>query len=253
MMYPGQREKVSSGRLVDPIRKTIGSGQAEELEQAYGKYHYVPFDLPIIQANDQGKFVQWYFDISAPAVKKTHNLANPDGVGNNHFRTLNSDSADNEVWTKKYAPEIFKEFPELKEQILEYFPITKLNLWRMWSSTAEILNHRDDDSLIDCPAAIRVKLYEENPQETLWIREDDEPWNKFVLPTLTDTNSFAWNNLRVYHGSNYNPEYKKILWIITLDDNLNCNKYVDLMDRSISKYKNLIIADHRPREYYYDL
>ena len=253
MMYPGQRERVSSGRLIDPIRKTIGSAQADELERAYGKYYYVPFDLPIIQATDPGKFTQWYFDNSGQAVKKKPNLANPDGVNNNHFRTVNSDNMDNEVWSKIYAPEIFKEFPELKEQILEYFPITKLSLWRMWSSTAEILNHRDDDSLIDSPAAIRVKLYDENPQETLWIREDDEPWHKHMLPTLTDTNSFAWNNLRVYHGSNYDSRYKKILWIVNLDDNLNCNKYIDLMDRSISKYKNLVMTDHRPREYYYDL
>ena len=142
---------------------------------------------------------------------------------------------------------------ELKDQLMEFFPLTDTGLWRMWSSTAKILNHRDDDSLVDCPMAMRVKLYDENLTETLWLREDEEPWNIIRLPDLKDTNSFAWNNVRTYHGSEYDPQYKKILWILTLDNNLNVNKYIDLMDRSIDKYKNLVIADHRPREYYYDL
>ena len=253
MMYEGQREKVSLGRLEDSIMKTIGPSVANDLEHAYGKYWYVPFDVPVIKANDHEHFVDWYFKNSGVAVKQRPNLANPDGVYNSHFRTINSDSTNSEVWTKTFVEETFELFPELKEQLLEYFPITHISLWRMWSSTAEIFNHRDDDALIDIPCAMRVKLYDENPSETLWIREDDEPYKKYSLPTLKDTNSFAWNNVRVYHGSSYDPAYKKILWLITIDNNLNVNKYIDLMERSISKYKDLVITDHRPREYYYDL
>lgn len=252
-MYTGQREKVSSGRQTDPIMKTNSYSIIDDLESAYGKYWYVPFDIPVILAKDHEYFVDWYFKKSGTAVKQRPNLANPDGVYNSHFRTINSDNVNSEVWTKNFVEETFELFPELKEQVLEYFPITQLRHWRMWSSTAAILNHRDDDALIDMPGAMRVKLYDENPSETLWIREDDEPYNQYLLPTLKDTNSFAWNNVRVYHGSNYNPAYKKILWLITIDINLNVNKYIDLMDRSINKYKDLVITDHRPRTYYYDL
>jgi len=254
-MAEGQREKVISGRLKDPIRKTCGASITEELEKAYSKYWYVPFDIPIIKANDHEYFVNWYFANSGIAVKQKTNLANPYNwsLTNNHFRTINSDAVNNEIWSKTYISETFVKFPELKEQVLEYFPITSLNLWRMWSSTARILNHRDDDALVDFPCAMRVKLYDENPTETLWLREDDEPYNNFILPELKETNSFAWNNVRTYHGSNYDPEYKKILWLITVDSNLNTNKYIDLMDRSINKYTDKVMIDHRPREYYYDL
>ena len=44
-----------------------------------------------------------------------------------------------------------------------------------------------------------------------------------------------------------------ILWLITIDNNLNVNKYIDLMDRSIAKYNDAVMVDHRPRNYYYDL
>ena len=250
-MYNGQREQVIKGRQADPIRKTVGAGVTEELEKVYGKYFYVPFDIPVIKANDHERFVDWYFNNSATASKKKANIANSNGIYNNHFKTINAREAD-EVWTS-HVVNVFSEFPELKDQLMEFFPLTDTGLWRMWSSTAKILNHRDDDSLVDCPMAMRVKLYDENPTETLWLREDEEPWNIIRLPDLKDTNSFAWNNVRTYHGSEYDPQYKKILWILTLDNNLNVNKYIDLMDRSIDKYKNLVIADHRPREYYYDL
>ena len=253
MMYEGQRERVNSGRLQEPIIKNIGLSVATDLENSYGKYWYVPFDIPIIKAHDHEYFVGWYFKNSGVAVKQKPNLANPNGVYNGHFRTINGDNVNNEIWTKTFVGDTFNRFPELKEQVLEYFPITHISQWRMWSSTDKILNHRDDDPLIDIPCAMRVKLYDENPGETLWIREDDEPYDKYSLPMLPDTNSFAWNNVRVYHGSNYDPAYKKILWLITINNNLNVNKYIDLMDRSISKYKDLVMVDHRPREYYYNL
>jgi len=250
-MYEGQRERVIAGRSADPIRKTIGSLVAEGLEKSYGKYFYVPFDIPCIKADDHEKFVDWYFNNSAVATKKRANIANPDGVYNSHFKTINAQEVD-EVWTN-HVVDVFGTFPELKDQLMEYFPLTTPGLWRMWSSTDKILNHRDDDSLVDCPMAMRIKLYDENPRETLWIREDEAPWKTMHFPDLNDTNSFAWNNVRTYHGSEYDPKYKKILWILTLDTNLNVNKYIDLMDRSIDKYKNLVMVDHRPREYYYDL
>lgn len=252
-MYTGQRKRVSSGRQNDSIMKANGYPIIDDLEAVYGKYWYVPFDIPVIQTKDHEYFVDWYFKNSGTAVKQKPNLANPDGVYNSHFRTINSDNVNSEVWTKTFVEETFKLFPELREQVLEYFPITHLCQWRMWSSTAAILNHRDDDPLVDFPCAMRVKLYDENPNETLWLREDDEPYKHYFLPNLKDTNSFAWNNVRVYHGSSYDPTYKKILWLVTINNNLNVNKYIDLMDRSINKYKDLVITDHRPRTYYYDL
>jgi hypothetical protein len=252
-MYEGQRQRVIRARSCDPITNTIGPSLLNELENTYGKYWYVPFDIPIIKTNDTEHFVSWWFSRSRTAVKQKPNIANPGGIYNSHFKSINSDDIDNEVWTKNFVKETFDLFPELREQVEEYFPINYLGTWRMWSSTAEILNHRDDDSLVDFPCAMRIKLYDENPVETLWIREDDVPYEKYYLPALTDTNSFAWNNLRTYHGSSYNPLFKKILWLITIDNNLNVNKYIDLMDRSISKYNQLIMTDHRPREYYYDL
>jgi hypothetical protein len=58
-----------------------------------------------------------------------------------------------------------------------------------------------------------------------------------------DTNSWVWNNLRLKHSSVKMTGYEKILMIMYSNYNLNMNKFIDLLDRSISKYKENIIID----------
>lgn len=254
-------DRVSLYRNNDPIMNSNRS-VVSELEKAYGKYLFVPFDIPLIKPKDEEAFVSWYKAKSLRSVKKMSNIANPNGIGNNHFFTINGSANEDEVWSQNVVDDTFILFPELKEQLLEFFPITYLGRWRMWNSTEKIKAHRDDDTMIDCPMALRVKLYDTNPAETLWITKENAlgvidtttvAGPHIHLKTRSETNSFAWNNLRTFHGSEYDPSFYKILWIITCDTNLHVNRYVDIMDRSISKYTESLIIDSDPREIYYNV
>lgn len=253
-------DRITSLRNKDPIMNSNKS-VVLELEKAYGKYLFVPFDIPLIKPKDEEAFVSWYKRKSLRSVKNMPNISNPQGIGNNHFFTINGSANADEIWSQNVVDDTFILFPELKEQLLEFFPITYLGRWRMWSSTEKIKIHRDDDSMVDCPMSLRVKLYDSNPAETLWIRKENAIETGDAIPsagphvfikTRPETNSFAWNNLRTFHGSEYASFYK-ILWIITCDTNLHINRYVDIMDRSISKYNESLIIDSDPREIYYNV
>lgn len=253
-----QFDHITKLRKLDPVfTYHFGAKVVNELEEAYGKYLHVPLDMPIIKPNDLEAFISWYNFNSKRAVKQVPNTANPDGVGNSHFRSIDGIPINGQIWTQNSRLDIWDVFPELREQIYEYFPITDLQNWRMWSSTMEIFEHRDDDPMVDFPIAWRVKLYDENPDETLFITLDegqptcDPRGTKLINRLPPDTNSWAWNNVRTYHGSSHNLKYYKILWIISSDNKMNLNKYIDLMDRSISKYKDYVYIDERPYTNYY--
>lgn len=250
---------VTNLRKSDAILKHNGLKIITELEKTYGKYLFVPFDIPIIRPHDIEAFVSWFRKSSERAVKIKPNIANSQ-TGNNHFFTINDAFYPDEQWTGKVVNDIFILFPELKEQLLEYFPITRLDRWRMWNSTAKIIAHRDHETLVDFPMAFRTLLYDNNPSETLWLRKDYPTVENASLPKLgphmkikirPHTNSYAWNNIRTYHGSEYDPQYFKILWIISSDYNLDIKKYIDLMDRSISKFNDLSFVDDSPSDIYY--
>jgi len=60
------------------------------------------------------------------------------------------------------------------------------------------------------------------------------------VPKAPNTNSWVWNNLRVKHGSVYTPGYKKILVIAT--GILNIEKYEEVIDNSITTYKDYCVV-----------
>jgi hypothetical protein len=152
------------------------------------------------------------------------------------------------IWAKNHVPEIFDEFPELFEQIHDYFPFLDRGfMWTMWSSSKDIIPHRDMRSMLDMPIRLRIKLYDNNPTESLNLQlaPVDKPvvgpWN---IDVTEDTNSFAWNNLRTRHASKFTDGYKKILFISFANyPGTKMNQYVDLLDRSIAKYKERLLID----------
>jgi len=75
----------------------------------------------------------------------------------------------------------------------------------------------------------------------------DQPEDKFVLPRLADTNSFAWNNLRVIHGSDRVPEYFKILLIVNFVD-IDWFKYYKLLERSVDLYQDHALISSYSKE-----
>ena len=239
-----------------------GNGLYTDFEKAYGKYLFVPFDLPIIAPNDKGKFVKFYFEKSTNATKVKTDLLSLqfDGSDYSPYRTITSVSrgGHSDVWSANQVPEIYTEFPEIFEQIHEYMPFIEEKdfRWSMWSSNWDVPAHRDYGSQIDAPVGIRIKLFDNNPEETLYMKVDPLEWETdnfdvtYTLPIPKDTNSFAWNNLRQKHASRYNKGgYRKILMIVSARElgrcitGKNLNKYVDLLDRSVAKYQKETVVD----------
>jgi hypothetical protein len=241
-----------------------GSDLYTDLEKTYGKYLFVPFDIPKIEPTDMNKFIEFFFTKSQNAVKiKTDYLSEAgSGLGDKSpYKQITSVTegvgGHSDVWSDNQVPEIYKEFPELFEQIHEYMPfIERKNFkWFMWSSNWDVPAHRDYGPQLDLPASMRIKIFDNNPYETLEMQVDPIDWktenfNKsYRLPIPKETNSFAWNNLRQKHRSDYIKGYRKILMIISPKELRRCltganmNKYIDLLDRSISKYEDNLVID----------
>lgn len=215
-----------------------------EIEK-WGKYCYVPLDIPKIESP---KMVEWfnqkkkniYKNLSDVASKNT-NISNYEAVD-----ILSSGSLDYHKSTSSWDLNVHNEFlvlfSDVYETILKYYPFKSLSRIRMWSSTTDIPYHRDQVRFTDNPSTFRLMLHDENPEQTLSIVETlpDTELNTndiFKLPELQDTNSFVWNNLRIKHGSFYNPNYRKIL-ILFEGYELDVERYNELMQRSINKYMN---------------
>jgi hypothetical protein len=200
------------------------------------------------------KFVDFY-DLNARyAVKMKEDIAedllkNNRPEGRTPYRSIDSCASTNTmIWAKNYVPEIFTQFPELFEQIHDYFPfLEKGFMWTMWSSSKDIIAHRDMRSMLDMPIRLRIKIYDDNPIESLGLhlapvdKPIIGPWS---IDIPEDTNSFAWNNLRTRHESKFTEGHKKILFISFANyPGAKMNQYVDLLDRSINKYKERLLID----------
>lgn len=251
MAYEQTKETLTQLRKRQAI-KVWGSDEYHELEKAYGKYLFVPLDIPVIQANDQQAFIEFFHSNAVNIGKLKEDIAGTP-VNNNvsnytsTFKSIDSHPTNNSIWSKNYVPELFYEFSEIFEQIYEYYPIDPNTLtFSLWSSQMAVQPHRDESSMLDLPINFRIKLFDSNPFETLKLHlspmdNSEAETYRFKMPA--DTNSWVWNNLRTKHSSVKLGGREKILMIIYTNYNLNMNKFVDLLDRSISKYKDAVIID----------
>ena len=242
------KENLTKLRAFEARSNFMGSNAVyNELEKTYGKYLYIPFAIPKILPNDQERFVKFFFDNAKHAGKQQEDLSTGTfSPSRRTYRTIDSRSPGwTPVWTLNSEPDMYTEFPELFEQIHDYMPWVgdKNFRWNMWSSASNVPAHRDHTSMVDLPSAMRIKLYDTNPEETLSllvdpIKEHNNPYVK--LPTIEDTNSFTWNNLRTKHKSIKIPSSDKILfiWRDKLITAQQVNQFVDLLDRSIARYQD---------------
>lgn len=224
-----------------------------EVEQ-WGKYCFTPLDIPRIESDE---LVDWFFKNSKPSVKLKEDIANK-STGVPVFNSVDifpTGVEDNmEFWSINSRPDFLTKFKHIQDQLLEYFPVREITQMRMWSSNMNIMWHRDQTRFTDNPNSFRIMLHDENPEQTLGIVKSlpDTPLdlaNKFLIPRLAETNSFAWNNLRTKHGSDYNPKYRKILIIIERYD-LDIDKYHALMERSVNKFKDYLLTCNRQTSEY---
>lgn len=233
------------------------------LAELYGNCCYTPLYIPIYKSN---KLIDYFTNKAKPYYRKDRETVKKylDSIDNSiwpYYKEKNTDlqqgipfSIGNvidvvldsefknlqQMWTTNIQNDFQNEFPEFIDFVYEYFPFKKLKSFYILSSTRDIPHHRDlHENYADFPSSFRILLYDSNPESTLSLLIS-QPNNsniskEFVLPRLPDTNSFVWNNLRVKHGSKYNPNYKKIL--IILDNyELDFKKYKLLLESSLQKF-----------------
>lgn len=231
-------ERISNDRA-QWIPTRIGSHQTEQwlkLEAKYGKYLYIPLDIPKVQTTSE--FVSWYFDVAKNIDKVYDDVAG----GKNElpmFLSVDTRAYERDIWERNVQPNIPERFPELIPA-LDALPFTGRPDFFLWSSTRRVPAHRDQGPWFDLPCSFRIVLYDENPKQTLELSEDPlanvEP--RFYKPRRisvpSETNTFAWNNLRTKHSSRYSG-LRKILLIVS-QQTFDLDQYEDLMERSIAKY-----------------
>lgn len=209
-----------------------------KFEGDYGKYCYLPLATPRIY---DSKIVDWFFEHCKSIVKLKPDVADTE-YGYSLFNSVNvcldeKYMVSNPIWSDNQYPNFDKEFPHFYQQMMDQLPLAKIPRFSFWNSTRPIAPHRDHSCLLDMPNSFRVMVYDENPVDTLYVYEEAEGFTgeKTYIKKYAETNSFVWNNLRVVHGSDYTPGYRKILLLI---NNFipNYKKYMECIESSVSKY-----------------
>lgn len=219
-----------------------------ELEKDYGKFCFVPLDIPCIKHND---FANWYFEKAIPITRIFNDKTSDALIGSSPFLSVDYTEwkvPEKTKWDINVQDDLFLQFPSLREQILDYFPFKELHWINIWSSYKSVQPHRDDSYYFDTPLSFRLMIHDENPKPTLFFLDQ---FNQKHYPDWGETNSFVFNNLRLKHGSSYNPAYRKcifVFWRYVLD----IKKYRDLLERSISKFQDKLVIDASPTSNYID-
>jgi hypothetical protein len=249
-------ENIERTFFTDQRTKLLLNEPELAITETLGRYCFVPLDIPKIE---NPNFAEWFFNRSVRITK-----IGPDIAGYSSGSLFDAvdifpqgnDFNYDKVWTINPQNEFLTLFPDLYDQILEYIPYS--NIWRIrfFSSHAEVPFHRDHSKFIDFPGAFRIIMHDENPMSSLKLIDcpfkEQIQGRPFVIPRLKETNSFAWNNLRTKHGSNFNTKYRKIIAILDYGK-IDVKKYMDLMNRSISKYQKYTMMSNNNTEDYLDL
>ena len=233
-----------------------------ELEKKFGNICFTPLAIPKIQASDQEKFVDWYFETCRPSIKQNQDIATQ-YTGSSSFLSIDLlpewYNIKNSIWSKNIVRDFENQWPDLWEQFYEYLPFEKIIGFSIWSSTKDIVPHRDQSLFLDLPLEFRTMLHDPNPKANLYISESlpnsniSDIENKIFLPNHIETNSFAWNNLRSWHGSKHYPEHKKIIMIFHWANKIDWNKYEKLIESSYEQYRDYsLTSDNKIEDFIYD-
>jgi hypothetical protein len=229
----------------------------QRLEREYGKYLFMPMDVPTIKPYDPVRFKAWFLDRAKPIYKNYADIASPDQKERYvtpSFLSVDSVEAQNAPtnWDINPVSDLFMEFPEIRDGV-KALPFDDLQVYCLWSSQYEVSPHRDAHPLVDFPFAFRIKLYDENPIETLTLHKGlpllpFAKLDKHRLPRRGDTNTFAWNNLRLLHSSVKMKGYMKVLMLIapSVKNKPNLQRLDDLFRRSAAKFPEHVWIDNEP-------
>lgn len=254
-----EKELVTESRKREALRRW-GDSKFNQLEQKYGQYLFVPLDVPLIKSHRHDDLVSFYYEYAKLAERLKEDIAGSmDDTYRAKFLSLNSSATEaGDVWSKTYRPDFEITFKDLFDQIYEYLPIeqgSKIN-YTIWSTQNPVVMHRDHTSLLDLPLNFRIKLYDDNPSETLLIKncltDGVYQYQRTCqpIPLPKETNTWTWNNARVVHGSTHNSNHKKMLMILE-DLKIDWVKYEKLLEKSLIRYKDHLMIDNTYQHYDY--
>lgn len=239
------------------IDRDNNANVVEQLEKKYGKYCYVPLDIPPL--SEHKKITEWYLQNCKPITKLENDVArSKPGIGGYDSIDVyyNISEIKNPFWSQVTDHNFLEEFPHFYQELMDVWPFKSVTHVMFWKSTNVTWAHRDEGDFRDLPNLFRSLIYEENPIPTLWAEQflpnAEKSIKKYPVHRIPDRPNWAWNNLRVKHASSYDKRFKKILMIIN-SAKLDYDRYDKLLERSISKYSKYVgISDRSIQEFVTD-
>jgi deoxyribodipyrimidine photolyase-like uncharacterized protein len=194
-----------------------------------------PLDIPKLEPDSWEVF----WDIWNTHADKLHKVRM-------NYEKSKSSLGSNNVWTgmdiyKRYddfnawkAPfyDIKDRLPNMYKSILSVD--TSMTTARLVQSNLDIISHTDDNF-----DKWNIRAFLHNPSKiSQWYftRPNDSNGERFYLEMPKDTNWFMYNDKYAWHGTDYDPENKKILLQIY---SLHFKK--ELLEKSKIKYKDYVI------------
>jgi hypothetical protein len=202
---------------------------------------YIPLDVPKIEPDDWSVFWKvWNTDskmfIRRYRDSRGNNLPRPGWTG--FVWNFTNSPPTNPMYDVVYKDYSFV-FPKMKQQLLEYFPIT-IRYIQFLSNYREIPAHQDGTVYTDhytFPCDLRVMLYDENKRSTFYLKNIDQrnqPGVEQFIELPKETNSFVYTNPSVVHGARFYGHQKIILSFIF--EKFDIGKWQELLMKSYEKY-----------------
>lgn len=258
----------SRAAAIKALWKPSEVARVRHIERLYGKYLFLPLDLP--QPTAKPDFAEWWQKYSKPINKIKPDITeqsrtsdahkNSSGVygGDEIFNSINSPTSINNVFESNVRHDAADHVDNLDEFIDSLKTARKS--YNFWSSNRQINYHRDTGPWLDLPVMFRAMVYDTNSASTFSIVESptDVPYvpaelskNIKTIPRVPGCVTFGINNVRAEHGSYYHRGYTKCI-LICNTSRFDLDAYEDLMERSIKKYGEYAIVSDLPSSRFYD-
>lgn len=203
----------------------------------------VPLDLPKFEPDSWADFWRvWNED--AKIFKRHHPDANGNGQAEPGWKGFVWEITGNKdipmfITTIKDYSDVF---PKLRAQI-DALPFTTRRI-QFISNYRVIGEHRDGlyltkDTIVG-PTAPRIMFYDANTEPTFYYTKKRLDAKKYYQTLPEDTNSFAFDNDRTYHGAVYANRLKIMCSLVISDIDLPA--WTELLQRSAEKYQSYCIT-----------
>lgn len=192
-----------------------------------------PLDLPKIEPDDWNTFWDIWHSGADFLVKTRQNTvfskAKPKSSNVWKGMDIYSSTSQGTTWQAPFV-DIQQSLPKLYETC-STLPIEGVFRVRLLTSLVPIPAHTDDD--VDRWSIRAYFHYTSNKDQWYFTNPHDTLGERRYFHVPSETNWFAYNDKHCWHGTDYDPNYPKILLqVYTLAGNLQ------LVNSGIEKYKN---------------